>query len=47
HNIATLNFEDLCHLVELQIQNTENSIIPGGANLLSLPESITTVQSTR
>ncbi|CAG8776430.1 12701_t:CDS:2, partial [Cetraspora pellucida] len=47
HNIATLNFEDLCHLVELQIQNTENSIIPGGANLLSLPELITTVQSTR
>ncbi|CAG8561241.1 18072_t:CDS:2, partial [Dentiscutata erythropus] len=47
HNIATLNFEDLCHLVELQIQNTKNSIIPGGANLLSLPESITTVQSTR
>ncbi|CAG8838019.1 5757_t:CDS:2, partial [Gigaspora margarita] len=36
----------LCHLVELQIQNTENNIIPGSVNLLSLPEPITTEQST-
>ncbi|CAG8839034.1 12769_t:CDS:1, partial [Racocetra persica] len=33
HNIAILNFEDLCLLIELQIQNSNENIISGGANL--------------
>ncbi|CAG8812804.1 6645_t:CDS:2, partial [Racocetra persica] len=46
HNIATLNFEDLCLLIELQIQNSNENIILGGANLLNSPKPTTTMKST-
>ncbi|CAG8634507.1 4193_t:CDS:2, partial [Dentiscutata erythropus] len=46
HNIATLNFEDLCCLIDLQIQNFEENIVLGGASLLNLPDQTTTTQIT-
>ncbi|CAG8767751.1 19841_t:CDS:2, partial [Gigaspora margarita] len=46
HNIATLNFENLCNLIELQIQNFEKNIIPGSASILNLPEPTTITKST-
>ena len=42
HNIATLNFEDLCHLTELQIQNAQDNVISDNNILLNLPELATT-----
>ncbi|CAG8604088.1 4932_t:CDS:2, partial [Scutellospora calospora] len=45
HNIATLNFENLCLLIELQIQNSNKNIILDGANFLNSPKPITTIQS--
>ncbi|CAG8773398.1 4276_t:CDS:2, partial [Cetraspora pellucida] len=47
HNIATLNFEDFCYLIDLQIQSSEQNIVPGDTNLLSLPEPIAATQSIR
>ncbi|CAG8842050.1 18891_t:CDS:2, partial [Racocetra persica] len=46
HNIATLNFENLCLLIELQIQNSNKNIISGSANLLNSPKPTTTMKST-
>jgi hypothetical protein len=50
HNLAALIFEDLCHLVDLQIHNTKDNILPGGTSLLSLPKlnfNTTSIQSSR
>ncbi|CAG8804426.1 25838_t:CDS:1, partial [Racocetra persica] len=46
HNLVTHIFEDLYHLVELQIQNTNDNILLDGTSLLNLSVLITTTQSS-
>ncbi|CAG8632596.1 19648_t:CDS:2, partial [Racocetra persica] len=47
HNLAAHIYEDLCYLVELQIQNTNNNILPSSTSLLNLSVLTTTTQSSR